>query len=299
MRSQLLAALGIVVGLATSGVHAQQQFRLFATMVDGTGGPAKTVKPEDVRVMENGVVAKVVKVEPIDWPVKIQLLVDNGIGLGGENIIHLRNGVKALLEGLPQGTEVTFVTTAPQPRFLVRATTDKQMLLAGIDRLAPDSGAGRFVDSLNEATARIEKDKTDYFPVIITAATTSGDNNILERDVQRIMTRLQQRPTTVHVILLTSLRSASGGANQTQVGQSVAQYTKGHFDNINSASRIASLLPEIGAEVAKSFGNQGGKFRITVERPADAKGDLGKVSMSTAGSVAATSISIDNSAPAK
>jgi hypothetical protein len=293
MRSQLFVAVSVVVCLATSGAHAQQQFRLFATMVDSTGGPAKAVKPEDVKVTEENAAAKVVKVEPIDWPIKLQLLVDNGIGLGGENIIHLRNGVRALLEGLPEGTEVSFVTTAPQPRFLVKATTDKMALLGGIDRLAPDSGAGRFVDSLSEATQRIEKDKTDYFPVIIAAATTSGDNNILERDVERMMKRLEQRTTLVHVILLAGTRSQSGGANQTNVGMSVTKYTQGRFENINAPTRLASLLPELGKEVAAKFGNQGGKFRITVERPSSAKGDIGKVSMSTAGEVRATSITLE------
>jgi hypothetical protein len=293
MRLQLFATVILALCLATSGAHAQQQFRLFATLMDGTGNPAKTINLDDVKVTEDGTAAKVVKVEPIDWPVKLQLLVDNGIGLGNENIIHLRNGVKSLLEKLPAGTEVTFVTTAPQPRFLVKPTTDKQMQLAGIDRLAPDTGAGRFVESLNEATQRIEKDKTDYFPVIISAATTSGDNNVLDRDVESLMKRLERRPTTVHVVLLVGTRSASGGANQTQIGMNVAQYTHGRFENINAPSRLATLLPEIGDLVAKSVGSQGGKFRITVERPGGAKKDLGKIGMATTGNIQATSLTLD------
>lgn len=299
MRSQLLIAVALILALATSGVRAQQQFRLFATVADITGGPAKELKAEDVRVTENGAAAKVVKVEPINWPLKVQLLVDNGIGLGSENITHLRNGVRALLEKMADGTEVTFVTTAPQPRFLVKATTDKQALLSGIDRLAPDSGAGRFLDSLNEATQRIEKDKTDYFPVIIAVATTSGDNNIMERDIEKLMQRLQSRPTTVHVVLLTSTRSGSGGANQTNIGINVTKMTQGRFENINAPTRIATLLPEIGEQTIKAFGNQGGKFRITVERPAGAKGDMGKISMGTGGGVNVTALTLDNSGTSK
>ena len=71
----------------------------------------------------------------------------------------------------------------------------------GLDLLAPDGGAGRFVESLNEATQRIERDKTDYFPVIISVATTSGDRDVKDSDVERMMQRLETRPTTVHVIL--------------------------------------------------------------------------------------------------
>jgi hypothetical protein len=126
--------------------------------VDGTGAPAASVAPGDVRVLENDVEAKILKVEPIEWTTKIQLLIDNGSGIGSGNLTSLRNGLRGLIEALPPGLEVTFVTTAPQPRFLVRATTDRQALLAGVDKLAPDSTAGRFVEALGEALQRFERD---------------------------------------------------------------------------------------------------------------------------------------------
>ena len=62
---------------------------------------ALKLEPNDVRVMENGTDGKVVKVEPVDWPIKVQLLVDNGIGLGNENLSNLRNGVRGLIDALP------------------------------------------------------------------------------------------------------------------------------------------------------------------------------------------------------
>ena len=112
---------------------------------------------------------------------------------GSGNLQILKDGVKGLIEALPANLEVTIVTTAPQPRFLVRPTTDKAMMIEGLARLAPDSGAGRFVESMNEATQRIEKDKSDHFPVIIMSGTSSGDANVLERDVKRIFERIQKK----------------------------------------------------------------------------------------------------------
>src|SRR6266498_1794122 len=120
MRSVFFATLSIVACLATSGVYAQKQFRLFASIVDSTGSPAATVGPDDIRVTENGTEAKILKVEPLNWPLKVQLLLDNGIGLGSQNINQLRNGLKGLLDKLPDGTELTLVTTAPQPRQVVK-----------------------------------------------------------------------------------------------------------------------------------------------------------------------------------
>ena len=136
--------------------------------------------------MENGADAKVTKVEPVNWPVKLQILLDNGVGMGSQNVQQLKNGVQALLAGAcPTNLEVTLVSTAPQPRFLTQPTTDRAAMQKALDLLAPDTGAGRFVESLNEATQRIEKDKTDYFPVIISVGTTSGDANVRDSDVER------------------------------------------------------------------------------------------------------------------
>ena len=289
------AAVVVVWCLAMPGAHAQQQFRLYASIVDGTGAPAGAIQPTDIRVMENGVEAKIVKIENVSFPVKLQVLVDNGVGLGSENIAHLRNGVRALLEALPPGVEVTLVVTAGQPKFLVRPTTDRAAIMKGLGLLAPESGAGRFVEALLDATARIEKDKGDYVPVIVAFATTAGDVNVMERDGERLTKRIQARPTTVHVVLLSLIgaRSAQGGANQTEVGVGLTKMTGGRFESIAAPNRIATLLPEIGMQVAKAHERQTRQFRVTAERPAGASGDLNKVSMAAFGGLEVASLSLD------
>jgi len=297
MRSKLLMGVAVALCVA-SDVRAQQQVQLYASVADVTGKPVATLEPADLKVLEGGVEAKIVKVEPVSWPVKVQLLVDNGIGLGGQNIQSLKDGIKGLIEALPENLEVTIVTTAPQPRFLVRPTMDKAMMIEGLSRLAPDGGAGRFVESMNEATQRIEKDKSDHFPVIISSATSSGDANVLERDVKRIFERIQKRPTTVHVILLNSTTgSATGGANQTQVGLSVTQATRGRYESIAVPTRLATLLPEIGKQVAASHEKQSHQFKITVERPAGKSGELGQLSAGARSGLVLQGLSTDGRLP--
>ena len=294
MRVKLLAA-AVGVGLLSAAVVAQSpnQIQIFASILDGTGAPAKTLAPGDVRLMENGQEAKVTKVEPVNWPVKLQLLLDNGVGMGSQNVQQLKNGVKALIDAMPENLEVTLVSTAPQPRFLVRATTDRAAVLKGLDVLAPDSGAGRFLESLAEATQRIERDKTDYFPVIISVATTSGDRDVRDNDVKRTMERLEKRPTTVHVILFNSGGGSTGGANQTNLGMNVTEYTGGKFENINSPTRIAPLLEEFGKTVATTVQRQSNQFRITADRPAGASGDIGKISMGAKSPLVTAGLSFD------
>jgi len=117
MRPRLLAiaSLFLWVCVFASGASAQRQLQLYATILDSKGAPAATVTPEDVKVQENDTDLKILKVEPIEWTTKVQILIDNGSGIGGNNLNQLRNGVRGLLESLPPGIEVTLVTTAPQP----------------------------------------------------------------------------------------------------------------------------------------------------------------------------------------
>jgi hypothetical protein len=296
MPSKLLVVAAIFLWVAAPDVSAQKQFSVFASIVDAAGTPVSTLQPADVRVMENGAEAKVVTIEPLNWPTKVQLLMDNGLGLGAANILQLKNGVLGLLDALPPGVEVTIVSTAPQPRFLARATTDRAAMEKGLALLSPDSGTGRFVEALGDATQRIERDKGNYFPVIVMAGTTSGDRNVLDSDIERVMKRLEQRPTTVHVVLLSGQAQQSIG-NQTEVGLTVTKYTRGRFENINSATRLATLLPEIGELVAQGHEIQSRQFRITVDRPAGASGDIGPVSMGTRAGLTAKGLSFDGRVP--
>jgi hypothetical protein len=275
----LLLALTLLAGAGAASVHAQQQFVIFLSMLDQNGNAPASLSPEQISITENGTTANVLKVEKVDWPVKVQVLIDNGVGLGADNLIHLRNGVRDMMKALPAGVEVALYTTAPQPRPIVRATTDRLELIRGVDRIAPDNGTGRYVESLNEATQRIERDKSHYFPVIITIATVAGDTNVMERDVEQLWRRLQQRPTTVHTVMLSGARSTNSvaGANQTQVGIAVKDLTRGRYDNIAAASRLATLLPEIAEQVAESHRRQSRQFRVTVERPSGSTGPIGAI----------------------
>ena len=296
MRSRLLAAASLLLWVCvfTSGASAQRQLQLYATILDSSGAPASTVAPEDVRVQENGTELKILKVEPIQWTTKVQILVDNGTGIGANNLNTLRNGIRGLIEALPPGVETTLVTTAPQPRFVVRATTDRGALLSGIDRLTPDSTVGRFVESLGEALQRFAKDESDFFGVIITLGTTSGDNRVLDRDVNQIFERAQKRPTTVHVVMVSTSPggSASGGVVQTEVGMNIAKVTNGRYENIAAVSRLATLLPEIGQQVAKSNQGQNKQFRITAERAGGNSNEPSKISMGARNGMAVTSVTI-------
>ena len=275
----VFVAAMVLVGVA---VRAQQQFVFFAALADSTGKPVATLAPDDLKIVENGTEGKIVKIEPIDWPIKLQVLVDNGVGMG-EALVQLRNGLKGLVMAMPDGIEMSLLTTAPQPRYIVRPTTDRNMIIQGVDRISPDGGAARFVEALNEAAARVDKEKGDYFPVIVmVGSTTAEGSQVLERDVNRMLQRFSDRAATVHVVMVNpGGRSETGvsGANQTVVGLAVTKQTGGRYEAIAASTRIATLLPEIGAQVAKSHERQSHQFRVTFQRPNGASGQMGEIGM--------------------
>jgi hypothetical protein len=292
MRFLFAAALGF--GLATTAVVAQtpRQLQVFAGIVDGSGKPVESIAAADVHVLEDGVDAGVIKVERLaDWPVKVQLLLDNGQGIGGgTGMLSLKAGVRGLLDALPPNTEVTIVSTAPQPRFLTRPTTDPKAIRQGVDLLANDRGVGRFVESMLEAAQRIERDTPESFPIIVSVGTTSGDRDMREGNVLKILELLNAHPITVHVVLnIGGPQSVSqagqiqgaayAGTNQARVAASVTEATGGMNESINNPARLETLLPEIGKLVNTVAGRYRRQYRITAERPGGATGPIGKVNV--------------------
>jgi hypothetical protein len=270
----------LVLGLCAAGVRAQEQFTLLATVLDPEKGtPVESLTPADVRVTEDGQPAKVTKVDAVVRQVKVQVLIDNGVGIGS-NLAELRSGVRNLLSGLPPDVETTVVTTAPQGRILVRPTKNREELLKGVDRLAPDSSTGRFTESLSEAVERANKEK-DTYTVVICAATTSGDGQVMATHMQRVIKALGGRPIIVHVLMYSGERSATGGDAQIDLGQRVTKMTGGRYENINNMTRYVTLLPELGADVAKQATGSTRQFRITAQRPDGKKGEFGKLAMSS------------------
>jgi hypothetical protein len=91
-----------------------------------------------------------------------------------------------------------------------------------------------------------------------------------------MLTRFTERAATVHVVMLTSTsqsgRYTGKGANQISVGMTVTKATGGRYDNIAAESRIATLLPEIGEQIARSHALQSRQYRITMQRPLRASG---------------------------
>jgi hypothetical protein len=142
------------------------------------------------------------------------------------------------------------------------------------------------VEALNEAAQRAEREQDKAFTVLIVAAATAGELNVRESDIQTLFRRVQGHPVVVHVLLYSGRigRSASGGEVHTDVGLALTEMTQGRFETMNSMTQFATVMGELGADVARQAAGQTRQFRVVARRPDGKSGDLGALSMSVTGS---------------
>ncbi len=72
----------------------------------------------------------------------------------------------------------------------------------------------------------------------------------------------------------------------------VAKITNGRYESIAAVSRIATLLPEIGAQIAKASQGANKQFRITAERTGGNSNEPAKISMGARNGLAVTGVTI-------
>ena len=258
----ILAAAALMAPLS-----AQKQGQLFLSLTSPDGKPIEGLKADEVAVTEDGVECKTLKLEAINWPTKVQVLVDNG--RSNTNPLNpLRDGLKDFFTQMPDGVELSLYATSGSPHPIVKPTTDKQKLLDAIALIAPDSGAGQFFDALLEASERVDKDKTPNFPMIVMIGSDFGAMRVLDRDFEKLQKNVYNHGITTHVLLNVASQGGTAGGGQVDLGINIAKISGGRYESFNGTTRLATLLPEIGKQVAQSIALQGHQYRVTYERPA-------------------------------
>ena len=282
-------ALGAAL-IASSLVLAQQnplppnQLQAFISAVDASGAPVADLKPEEIAMTENGVPGKVLSLDRHQLPIKLTLAIDNGKE-STTALSTLRNGLTGLVEALPPDVEVTVITMS-QPQTVVRPTTDRGQITQGIARFGPDSRAvAKFSETLVEYAQRIDKDfkdkKLTYAPVLVVIATPAPELEDVQPDtINKALNTLQMRGARVSMVMFTTTPTNTASvANMTQGRQAliaapIIKASRGKFETVVQFSRLETLLPEWGKEIAFSHTRQMNQYRAVIERPGGATGPL-------------------------
>ena len=284
-RAFVCLAVGAVV-MASSHISAQQnQLQAFISAVDANGAPVTDLKPEEIAMTENGAPGKVLSLDRFNLPVKLTIVIDNGKD-SQTALSTVREGLTGLVDALPPDVEVTLVTLAPQPAMFVKPTTDRAQIARGISRFGVDpSEAPRFSDALVEYAERLDKDfkdkKLTYAPMLVAVSTSAVESSAAQRDtIEKALKTLLTRGARVSLIMFTTKPTDADSVDGLKNGRQVliatplVKASRGKFETLVAFSRLTTVLPEWGKEIAFSHTRQTNQYRAVIERPGGATGPL-------------------------
>jgi hypothetical protein len=284
--ARLLAAAAVAGLLAPAArlVAQGETFQFVVSVLDDRGRPVGDLTRDEIVLTENGAAAEIIKVEPFAVPVQLTVAVDNG-PLSGDALAHYRSGLTALVKALPGDVEVTLITMSPQPMMVVRPTTDRVRLLRGINGFAPQDESPRFTDTLVEFSKRYDEElrrtrRIDSVPVLVMVSTSVNEAMSYEaREIAQAIDFLARRKAIVHVAMLNVKRGATGmsalnDGRQTLIAIPVTKATRGRYESLANSSRLATLLPELGAQIAALHRRQVNQVLVTAIRRTGLRGPL-------------------------
>ena len=272
----LAAAALVVFGAPWSGVRpaAAQEQSLYIAFTDFNGDPVTDMTLDDVVIQWDGVPCEIVELEPIRWPVRVTVYVDNATESQAA-IPDIREGVRLFLDALPPDIEVALATTAGRPQFRVQHTRDRSELNDAVGVLASEGGAATFFDALYEEAERLEDDRErEYLSAIVMVAVGGSEGSRRARgdSVQRTMDRLYDNAAVVHTVLFTAPYGVGRtlGRAQATWGSDFAASTRGRYEEMVVSTRYRTVLPEIAADLARRHRLTRNQYRVTYRPPEDA-----------------------------
>jgi hypothetical protein len=278
LRSTQLLAAAMAIAAANLLSAQGTTFEFYISASNQTGAPVTDLRAEDVLMSENGVQQQVVKIEPVSIPLKLTIAVDNGVD-SGDALVHYRSGLTGLVDALPPDVEVTLITIAPQPRVVVKST-DRTQIVRGINGFAPEQARPRFSDALVEYSRDLEKESRNkgakpYVPVMLMLSTAANEQSSYQpKEIEKAVGFLIARKARLNVVMM-STRTGQASSVETLNSQLQAviaipavKMTNGRYEALAVSSRVATLLPEWGKDLAALHTRQANQFRVTVERKA-------------------------------
>jgi hypothetical protein len=253
------------------------------------------IDPDDLAIKEAGGASSIVRVSRAAWPLRLTVLVDNGPGTA-DALVHLRTGLTRLFEGIPRDIPVSLITTAPNPRWLIRESRDPVQIANAVGRVAPDEGLGQFSDALREYAARLDvefrglgpEQLQPYLPVLVSLATTNADgSNVLRDNIRRMLQSLRTHRVWTHMIMVAPnrVRNTPGTVDNVgidegqnaEIGKLVEESTGGTYTRLTGSGTGAlpsKLMPELAQTIAFRYIKQMFMHRIVFQRPEGVSGPM-------------------------
>ena len=253
----------------TNQVVSAQSQSFFISFTDADGVPVTDLNRQEVGVELDGERGETLNLEPIDWPVRVTVFVDNGTGTR-PMLDDMREGLSLFADALPPDVEVAIATTGGRPQFWARHTTDRDELTDAIGAIAPARDSATFLDALYEEAERMYEDEEEYFPVIVMVATNGPEGSVRVRDrpFREMMERLLANGTTVHTLMFT--HPSVSGAPQMRWAIDIGKATGGSYRGLSAATGFRTLLRQLAEDLSRKHRLVSNQYRLTYAAPESA-----------------------------
>ena len=270
---------------ANQVARAQEQ-SLFVAYTDLEGAPVKDMEARNIIIQWDEEDCEIVELEPINWPVRVTLLVDTGTE-AAQYLHDMRVGIENFLDTLSPDIEVAIASIGGgRVQYRAQHTSDRDELLNGLGQVSPDRGSSVFFDGLYEVAEKVDDDRDrEHFPVVVMVAVggAEGSSRNKGKGQQQTMERLNASGGTVYTLLLTGVSGAgarSAGRNQAQWGTDFAASTRGSYQPIADSSLFRTELPKLAEKISRKHSLVSHQYRVTYKPPRGAS-DQPRIQMST------------------
>ena len=294
LRTIVGAAVAIAVGVAAAdrgpGVSAQANEQSIFVSVLQRDTPIVDLRAEEFVVEEDEQPREVLRVEPASIiPMQVAILVDDSRGVTSA-LSHMRGGLSDLIDALPDGQQVAFITFGDEMRTVVDYTREKARLRTAATRFVTFSETGSYLPNALVATA-LDLWKRGAIRPIIILVTTEGTNTATGRlssgpqvpggvsprgflglGYDRVLDVLRETRTAVHTLVVRGvgvptfgagpsassstrglLREGLGDRDRAALLEQLPKVTGGGREELGTTSALAELLTRIANEVANQY----------------------------------------------
>ena len=276
-RRRLVGVLAALVLLAsgapgTGGAAWAQTQSFFVSFTDAAGAPVTDMDRTEVFVETDGERSEALGLEPIRWPLRVTVFVDNGLA-SPPVLDHMREGLRRFVRTLPADIEVAIATIGGRPQFWARHTTDRQELEDAIGVIAPEmDGAASFLDALYEEAERLHEDsEAEYFPVVVMVATNGpeGSSRVRERPFREMMERLIANRAALHTKMytFTSVTGVKQGGDQMRWAMDIGRVTAGSYEGLSAAVGFRTQLEALAEDLGRKHRLMSNQYLLTYTPP--------------------------------
>ena len=257
--------IAFLAAAAGPGTARAQEVERFVKVTDRDGAPVTDLGAGDFAVEHDGRAVADVRVELVDQPLRVALIVDDADG-AGPFFRYFRDYLPEFVNALPDDSEIGLILLSGRPRTVVDFTTDHGEVRDQLEEffVEEDRAAG-FFEGLEQTVDRWDDDLR--WPVLA-VVTTDGPSQNPPTDGRyaAFMERAVERGAIIHALALYSPGSNAGF--QPAIANNVSAATGGWFDSVAGPSQsIGEKLQEMAAEITRQYDQIRHQYALAYEPP--------------------------------